>query len=123
MLIVPAEIDPLGGSARSTIEGTVKDPSEVLAVQVKDELTNDDVPTITKLVPVIWTVPLGSPPVQVMGRPLARVTVAALAWLVQTKAGGTVICFEKFGTSTPPGAVTVYWPGSRYSPVADRVAK
>ena len=55
----PDVIEPVGGSARSTIDGTVNDPSDVFAVQVKVVNTNvvlaPEPPVWTKLEPVIWT--------------------------------------------------------------------
>jgi hypothetical protein len=54
------------------------------------------------LEPLIWTVPAGSPPVQVMSWPLARLTAETLAALVQVRAGGSVRFVLMGPTSLPP---------------------
>src|ERR1700680_1805585 len=94
------------GRLNKTTAGIVNCRSESFAVQEKKaptvSLPSVAVP-ITSEKPVITTSLLGSPPVQVICWPLARVMVEMLPLLVQTSEAGRVKFCEKAPTSTPPG--------------------
>ena len=100
----------VAGRESSTTGGTVKWPSLTLAVQVKTAPT-ESLPSVAvpraKEKPVIWTFPVGSPPVHVTSWPLARVTVVILDLFDQVRGFGSVRFLVNAPTSAPPGPLMV----------------
>src|SRR6202049_806322 len=93
------------GRLNKTTAGIVNCRSESFAVQEKKaptvSLPSVAVP-ITSEKPVITTSLFGSPPVQVICWPAARLMVVTLLLLVQVSEAGRVRLCEKAPTSEPP---------------------
>ena len=105
---VRAPVDVLvdGGRLSNTKAGMVKCWSLIFALHKAAALP---------MMPVIWTVPLGSPPVHVTSRPVERSTEVVLPGLVQVRGCGMVKSCENGPTSTPPVPETLYAPAFRKS--------